>query len=163
MTSLIIPHNDIISIKITNFNELRIKLNKHLSNDVNKYNKDVFKISNRIIDTYLYMATYKELIITLITKNGIDIHRLNISTPSKPLSNINYRRKMSDLKDILTNSQFIRYVYKNKIYYGLYDGKLINGSYRSLSGFVKSVSDGKSVNGWNNCERMNEDGYWIKF
>jgi hypothetical protein len=163
MTSLIIPRNDIISMSITNFNELRIKLNKHLSNDVNENDTNVFKISNRIIDTYLYMATYKELIITLVINNGIDIHKLKISTPTKSLLHMNCRRKMSDLKDILKNCQFIRYVYKNKIYYGLYDGKLINGSYRSLSGFVKSVSDGRSVNGWNNCEMMNDDGYWIKF
>jgi hypothetical protein len=162
MTSLIIPRRNIISFNITNFNELRIKLNKHLSFDVNEDDNDIFKISNKIIDTYLYMATYKELVITLLTDNkGIDIS--NISIPSRLPSNMNYRRKMSDLKHILFNSQFIRYVYKNKIYYGIYDGTLINGSYRSLSGFVKSVSDGRSVNGWNNCEMMNKDGKWIKF
>lgn len=161
MTSLNIPIKNIISMNITNFNEIRIKLDKHLSFDINEDNNDIFKISNKIIDTYLYMATFKELVITLLT--DINTNELCLSRPSIRPSNMNHRRKMSDLKNILNKSQFIRYVYKNKIYYGIYDGKVINGSYRSLSGFVKSVSDGRSVNGWDNCEMMNKDGKWIKF
>ena len=109
-----------------------------------------------------YLQKDNNIIISLYN-NIYDDNKYILSVPetSKPI--IIYNRKMSDYNKYLNEGHIIRYVYKKKIYYGLYsvNKRLINNKYRSLSAFVSEISDGRNKNGWGKCEKLEENGRWM--
>jgi hypothetical protein len=118
-----------------------------------------YKISYNVMDNYVYIPKDNKIVITLQKREEKEGLRKAEGVKPKGIE----KRRMSDYNKYLNDGAIIRYVYKNDIYYGIYNKnkKLINNKYRSLSGFVSEMSGGKNKNGWGKCEKLEENGVWV--
>ncbi len=163
MNCLTIPYDNIVSKEMIDYNKLVITLKNHYVETKERDNNKLYKISYDVIDDYVYLPKDKNMIITLLE----DIYKDDkyiLPTPEIVPSVKKENGKMSDYNKYLGEGHIIRCIYKKKIYYGFYsiNKRLINNKFRSLSAFVSEISEGRNKNGWGNCEKLRENGEWVK-